>query len=245
VKVDVERWRRVLCYPRVVEGELEARLRELEELGVEELLEEGGTLIDGVKVLGKGCVGVVVAARVRGVKAALKVRRVDADRPSLLGEAELLRKANSVGVGPRLLGATRNFLASEYVEGLPMAEWLKRGPKPEEVREVAGKLLAQCYELDRIGLDHGELVRADKHVIVKGLDPVIIDFESASLDRRPGNVTSIAQYLFIGGWAAKRVAELLRLDESFKARTLELLKRYKRTLSRESFEELLKGLGLK
>lgn len=244
IKLDVARWSKVLCFPRVDEAELARRVEELERLGVEELIEEGDVLIDGVRVLGKGCVGVVVAAKVRGVKAALKVRRVDADRPTLTGEARLLEAANSVGVGPRLLGATDNLLASEFIEGLTLDRWLMAGPKPSEVREVALKALRQCYELDRIGLDHGELSRADRHVIVRGLDPVIVDFESASMNRRPSNVTSMAQYLFIGGWAAKRVAEILGLDEGFRRRALGLLREYKRRGTRGSFEELLRGLEL-
>ena len=103
----------LLCYPRYDSDEGEWRLRELRSLGVEGLELRGRHRVGGMPVLGKGHVGVVVAARFEGASAALKIRRVDADRESLDAEAENLRIANRVSVGPRLLGVSDNFLLME------------------------------------------------------------------------------------------------------------------------------------
>ena len=65
MRIDLAKWGRALCYPRPSEAELQARLRQLEELGVEELVERGRVVIDGVRVLGKGCVGIVIEAVVK------------------------------------------------------------------------------------------------------------------------------------------------------------------------------------
>jgi len=245
LKINVAKWAKALCYPRCSEEELKARLRELEELGVEELLEEGRSSIDGLKVLGKGCVGVVVVAVARGAKLALKARRTDADRESLLREAEMLKVANSLGIGPRLIGATRNFLATELIEGEVIEEWFQCNPDASELIRVMRELLWQCFKLDQAGLDHGELSRAGRHILVsKSGAPVIVDFESASLHRKPRNVTSLCQYFLIRGRAAERVVEALGLSDEDKRRVLRLLRDYKRGASEASLKALLRGLKL-
>lgn len=43
-------------------------------------------------------------------KVALKIRRTDADRSQMYHEADMLKKANSVDVGPKLLDVSENFL---------------------------------------------------------------------------------------------------------------------------------------
>jgi putative serine/threonine protein kinase len=40
-------------------------------------------------------------------------------------EAEMLKKANSVGVGPKLLGVSKNFLLMQFIDGKLLPEWLE------------------------------------------------------------------------------------------------------------------------
>jgi len=244
--IDLGKWSRVLCYPRESPGELEARLEELRQLGVEGLTSRGRVLIGHVRVLGKGCVGIVVEALTAVGRAVLKVRRVDADRPSLEGEAKVLKKVNEMSIGPRLLGYTRDFILMELVEGPHLEEWLSEVEAMPQgcVEEVLRSLLTQCHRLDAVGVDHGELSRAGRHVIVSPRGPVIIDFESSSLTRRPRNLSSITQYLVIrsGAWPkiARRLGVEARAEEVFK-----LLRSYKQEPCEEVFKELLSLLGLK
>jgi putative serine/threonine protein kinase len=104
-----EQYASILCYPRYTKEELENRLRELETHGVSEVEFSGKGNAFNVQVLGKGYVGIVVIAERYGQRLALKIRRVDADRVDLLHEAEMLGKANSVGVGPALVDVSKNF----------------------------------------------------------------------------------------------------------------------------------------
>lgn len=188
----------LLSYPRYEAEEAERRLRELRDLGIRELELRGRHEVRGILVLGKGHVGVVVAARLGCVSVALKMRRVDADRASLETEAANLRVANRVSVGPGLVDASPNFLVMELVDGCYLADWVE-GLGPSDggrLGRVLGCLLEKARRLDSAGLDHGELSRADRHVIVVGDEPRIVDFESASTKRRCSNVTSVAHYLF-------------------------------------------------
>ncbi len=241
-----ERYGKVMCYPRYDLGELRRRVKELKKLGVRAVEFAGGKSAFDVPVLGKGCVGIVVVALTDRGKAALKVRRVDADRAGMQREAEMLRRANAVGVGPRLLGTTENFLLMEFVEGTLLPQWVEmlkgRGTR-SRIREVLREVLEQCWRLDESGLDHGELSRAPKHVIVDSSNnPCLVDFETASLHRRVSNVTSICQYFFIGSQAAKTIKK--KLGEINREDLIKALRTYKQQRTRENFEKVLNVCGL-
>ena len=235
---------KLLTYPSADNAELEARLRELAAIGVSAIRFVGPSMLDGLEVLGKGCVGLVTEAILEDELVALKVRRLDADRPSMQEEARLLRLANSVEVGPRLITATKNFLVMEFFDGIPLFKWANTpGRRVRTVKEVLTNLLNACFRLDAIGLDHGELSRAPKNVLVGGDGQgCIVDFESASMVRRVANVTSLLQYFLFGS-----ISKTLRIPSMFPQRRkiLGALSRYKHEGSVESYGNLLQTLRLK
>jgi len=234
----------IVCYPRFDADEAERRLLELRLLGVEALELRGRHRVGMVPVLGKGHVGVVVAARFGGASAALKIRRVDADRESFAAEAESLETANRVSVGPRLLGASDNFLLMELIEGDYLHDWVG-GLQPSEggrLRRVLRRLIEKARGLDLVGLDHGELSRAHRHVMVDGDEPRIIDFESASTGRRVANVTSITQYVYLNRRMRGLVGGVMPVPEP--GALIEALRRYKRSPTDGSFRGLLGVCGL-
>lgn len=234
----------LICYPRFDDDEAERRLRELHILGVEALELRGRHRVGEVPVLGKGHVGVVVAARFGGASVALKIRRVDADRESLAAEAENLKMANRVSVGPRLLAASANFLLMELVEGDYLPDWVDGlGPSDGDLlRRVLRRLLNKARRLDQVRLDHGELSRAHRHVIVAGGEPRIIDFESASTGRRAANVTSIAHYLYFTRRMRALIGGILPMPEP--DALLQALRRYKRSPTDRNHGGLLNVCGL-
>jgi putative serine/threonine protein kinase len=233
----------ILCYPKTSEAELQTRLKELQEHGVKAVEFSGKTSAFNVPVLGKGFVGIVVVAHLDRQRVALKIRRVDADRLGLQHEAEMLAKANSVSVGPKLIGVSTNFLLMQFIDGDLLPAWLETHEEREHVRGVLSEVLEQCWRLDAIGLDHGELSKAPKHLIINRRGkPFIVDFETASLNRKPSNVTSICQYLFISGAVSRLLAE--KLGEKNKNAIVEALKLYKTGRNHENFEKVLEACGL-
>lgn len=236
-----EKYARILCYPKYDLKELRRRLKELKRLGIKTLEFSGGKMAFNVPVLGKGCVGIVVTAHTDRGKAALKIRRVDADRAGMQQEAEMLRKANAIEVGPNLLDVTENFLLMEFIEGTLLPKWVEmssgKGTRAR-IRRVLRNVLEQCWRLDEEGLDHGELSTAPKHILVDVNDePCIVDFETASVNRRVSNVTSICQYLFLGSHVAKMIKR--KLGKIDKAQLIETLRFYKQGRTRENFENIL------
>ncbi len=242
-ELTAEPYATIICYPRSSKAELRKRLKELERLGVNSVEFSGEKTMLNVQVLGKGCVGIVIIAYADHQKAALKIRRVDADRNSMRHEAELLKKANSVCVGPRLQKVSRNFLLMQFIEGDLLLTWLKKTRSKVRIRRVLRAILEQCFALDCAGLDHGELSRASKHVIVDLADELfLVDFESASLGRKPANVTSVCQFLFLHGETAMKVRKKLgKIDDRA---LLDFLRIYKHDRTRVNFETLLSACGL-
>jgi putative serine/threonine protein kinase len=160
------------------------------------------------------------------------------------GEARLLRLANEIGVGPKLIANSKNFMVMEYLEGKKIIDWireLKGKGSAAKLKSVIKKILEDCYSLDKIHLDHGELSHIHKHVIV-GKSISIIDFESASVNRRVSNVTSATQSIFIGSGILKLVKKIIK--EPQKRKLITSLRKYKNEQSRKNFEEVLQVLGL-
>ncbi len=242
-KLSEEPYASVICYPRPSKAELEVRLKELQKLGVKALEFSGDKQAFNIPVLGKGCVGIVIIAHRKREKAALKIRRVDADRTQMQHEAEMLKKANLVNVGPKLLGVSKNFLLMQFIDGVLLPKWLEIHEGKSRIVTALREVLEQCWRLDKIGLDHGELSYAPKHIIINQKDePAIVDFETASVNRKPSNVTSISQFLFISGAVAKEVAE--KLDRKDRKALIEALKNYKNDRTRGNFESVLTVCGL-
>jgi len=242
-KLSEEPYASIICYPKPSKTELKKRLRELRRLCVETLEFSGEKQAFNTPVLGKGCVGIVTVAYRNGEKVALKIRRVDADRSEMRHEAEMLKKANSVRVGPKLLCVSKDFLLMQFIDGDLFPKWVGKRRGKKHIRKVLREVLEQCWRLDVAGLDHGELSHAPKHIIIdkKNL-PFIVDFETASSNRKPSNVTSICQFLFISGSVAKQMVE--KLGGKDEKAIIEALRRYKKDRTRENFEAVLEACGL-
>jgi putative serine/threonine protein kinase len=236
----MEPYASVLCYPRASETELQRRLEELREHQVKAIEFAGETSAFNVPVLGKGFVGIVVIAHLNGQRVALKIRRIDADRLGLQHEAQMLAKANLAQVGPKLMGVSKNFLLMQLINGNLLPDWLEKHKEKDHVRNVLNDILEQCWRLDNVGLDHGELSKAPKHLIVdRRQKPWIVDFETASIERKPANVTSVCQFLFTsGGTVATAVAEML--GERNREEIVYALRLYKKDRTRENFDRVLK-----
>jgi len=205
---------------------------------------QGELQVGTISILGKGYVGVVVLGKIGRKKVAVKIRRSDSPRKNLKKEAELLKITNRSNVGPKLVGFSKNFLVMEYLDGKKIGDWiasLKKKGSSSQLKTVINKVLEDCYSLDRIGLDHGELSNITKHVIV-GNKTTIIDFESSSTDRKVSNVTSATQALCIGSRISKMVGGMYKIPK--KEKMISVLREYKQKQTRDSFEKLLDVLKL-
>jgi len=244
-KFSEEPYSNILGYPKATNRQIKSRINELEKLKIKSICVEGPTTLGNLAILGKGYVGVVVIAKKGNKAVALKIRRTDSQRKNMKNESVLLKLVNSVKVGPKMIDVSKNFLVMEYLDGEKFSDWieeLKGTGSAKKLKSTIKNILEDCYRLDQIGFDHGELSNISKHVIVGQTKASLIDFESSSTIRRPSNVTSIAQAFFIGSGISKKTQKIYK--NSSKEKIIQALKSYKQEKSRKKFEELLKILKL-
>lgn len=240
-----EPYSKILGYPDANKRQIKSRISELEKLKIKSISLTGPTTLGKLAILGKGYVGVVVLAKKNNKHVALKIRRTDSPRKEMKSEAQLLELVNSINVGPKMFDASKNFLIMEYLEGEKISKWihmLKGVGTVKKLKSIIRKILEDCYRLDQMGFDHGELSNISKHVIVGKEKTTIIDFESSSTNRRPSNVTSITQAIFIGSGIAKKIQRIYKNPS--KDKIIDALKQYKQDKTQESFDNLLKVLKL-
>jgi len=244
-KFSEEPYSQILGYPKATNRQIKSRINELEKLKIKSILLTGPTTLGKLAILGKGYVGVVVLAKKGNKQVALKIRRTDSQRKDMKNESILLKLVNSVDVGPKMFAVSKNFLVMEYIEGEKISDWvnlLKGIGSAKKLKFTIKKILQDCYKLDRLGFDHGELSNVSKHVIVGKTKSTLIDFESSSTKRRPSNVTSITQAFFVGSGIARKTQKIYKNPP--KEKIINALKQYKQEKSQENFEQLLKILKL-
>ena len=240
-----EPYSKILGYPNATNRQIKSRIKELEKLKIKSICLTGPTTIGNLEILGKGYVGIVVLVKRGSKEVALKIRRTDSQRKNMKNESVLLKLVNSVNVGPQIIDVSKNFLVMEYIEGEKFSNWIEMlngSGSVNKLKSTIKNVLEDCYRLDQIGFDHGELSNISKHVIVGKTKVTIIDFESSSTKRRPSNITSITQAFFIGSGIAKQAQRIYK--NSSKEKIIDALKSYKQNKTRENFEKLLKILKL-
>ena len=244
-KFSEEPYSKILGYPNATNHQIKSRINELEKLKIKSICLTGPTTIGNLEILGKGYVGLVVLVKRGNKEVALKIRRTDSQRENMKNESILLKLVNSVSVGPKMIDVSKNFLVMEYIEGKKFSDWiemLKGSGSAKQLKSTIRNVLEDCYRLDQIGFDHGELSNISKHVIVGKNKVALIDFESSSTKRRPSNVTSITQAFFIGSGIAKYAQKIYK--NTSKEKIIVALKSYKQEKTRDNFENLLKILKL-
>src|SRR5574342_1027117 len=150
-KLVEEPYSTILGYPKATKRELTSRITELGKLGVKGISFTGQAMLNSLNVLGKGYVGVVVLSKYKTKESALKIRRIDSSRLEMDSEARLLRLANEVGVGPKFIANSKNFMIMEYLEGKKIIDWigeLKGKGRSAKFKIVIRKVLEDCYNLE-------------------------------------------------------------------------------------------------
>ena len=243
-KFSEEPYSNILGFPNPKKRQVKTRLLELKKNGVTSIAFVGPMEVGSLNVIGKGYVGIVILAKIKNEVFALKIRRSDSPRKKMNDEAKLLQIANKVNVGPKLIKFSKNFLIMEFIKGGKIIDWVTDSNKksPKMLKSVIKKILLDCFYLDQIGLDHGELSVLDKHVLITNKKPTIIDFESSSLKRKTSNVSSATQAILIGTGLAKTIRRQIKIPRRDKI--IRLVRNYKKLKTQESFDELLSGLKL-
>lgn len=232
----------LFCYPKYSNNDYFDRIEELRSLNIKYVILEGNTKLNDTYVLGKGSEGLVlkVIDHYNNVKA-IKVRRTDSSRANIKNEFDLYQYANRYDIGPKVYNCTKNILLMECLDGLSARDWfLSFNSDLTIIRKVLVDILNQCYRLDNIGIDHGQLNQLDNHIIITpdGSRCTIVDFESASKNRKVNNVTSVLQGLLFRGRISKQINNFLRYEQK-KYIFMNRLIAYKHEKSKQNFDSII------
>jgi putative serine/threonine protein kinase len=153
-----------------------------------------------------------------GERFALKVEKQKSTRVEMARkEAEFLKLANSIGVGPKLIAfdLEAKCILMEFVNGERFSDWLFRKRTKKELETFFSELFGQAKKLDKIGLDHGQLGGCARNILVCNGKPVIIDFEKASRNRRVHNLSQLLGEFFYSKHSRyrKRIIEIFGNEE--------------------------------
>ncbi len=170
----------LLCYPSGSMKCIENRWKTLRGIGVRRLLSCGRVSIGRYRVLGKGHSSVVLAAEMEeGLKVAVKVLRSDSKREDLLLECRFMRRAYPVA--PKVYACVNSMIVMELLDGFHLSEFLDNVGNCKEFMLLVAKISEAVNWLDRIGVNHKELVNPLKHVFILHDGRIkIIDYETAS-----------------------------------------------------------------
>ena len=228
----------LLTYPLFDQDTYESRIKELLSLDINGVFSFGKVQLKKICILGKGSVGLVTLARFKGQYFALKIRRTDANRANMFDEVVYQSLANSIGIGPFLVNFSENFILMEFVKGSNIVEWYSSvRTTNERILKCTALILEQCYLLDCLKLDHGQLNRLDRHIIISKDDrPTILDFETSSAMRRVSNITSVSQSIFLHGPIYFRLQDSINKNRT---QIMKNIKDYKTQMNYEKFKKIL------
>jgi len=115
----------------------------------------------------------------------------------------------------------------EYVNGETIDKYLEENGIDEKILQS----LKICRILDRLCINKKEMNHPDKHILISNR-VVFIDFERATIKERPSNVTQFVVYL-------NKKLNLFKWEE-----IADILSRYKREYSDESFSQIIRMFNL-
>jgi len=233
---DFDDVRDVVCYPRPDSEVCAKAIARLKDAGIECYVPFGGTGSGRYRILGRGWSSNVFLARWGRRLVAVKLLRPDSRRKSMLWEGVVWSIASLYSIAPRLHVLDRYFLVVDWVQGPKLGNYV---PKTRlEAMFVVRRLLLKAYLLDKLRIRHGELARPGGQVLldtaVQPPEPYIIDYDSATVNKNPGNFTQ----LFGGLLTINSISTMLKLREKLHL-VRGILKRYKHEQTISVVEEVI------
>ncbi|AIF70227.1 hypothetical protein PAP_09245 [Palaeococcus pacificus DY20341] len=186
----------------------------------------------------KGNTSLVFTGQLKGEKVLIKLQRRDSPRKTLKREAEILEFLKGQGITSELIFAGSfeglDYLVRCFMDGEPI---LYADVEKRHIIEIAQKTL----KLDQLGVDHGQ-IQGGKHILI-GKDVWIIDFEKASLRRKPKNLTSAMAMVFLNdNTISKKIREKFGIEEEFLDALKDAVGVYKKSGNSAKVLELLSTL---
>ncbi len=161
-----------ICYPR---GPCSNLIEEIRLAGIDGLCRSERYPGHHV-ILGKGHSSIVALGLWNNQIVAIKIRRIDSKRKSLVREANLMLEASRGGAAPKPYYFTKNIIIMEYIPGPHFIEAIQSSSWKKAIIQA----LEAARILDSMNILHYELRRPWRHIrFTEGGKALILDYESA------------------------------------------------------------------
>ncbi len=157
--------------------------------------------------------------------------KIEKDVPDFKGaskdEAYFLNRLNKYGIGPKYRGYSNKlrYVRYDYVKGKFLIDFLKEADE-RKIRKIIKICLEKAFKMDLLKINKTEFHKPLKHVLIHKNDAKFIDFERCHYTTNPKNVSQLISFFFKNKNTAK------------------ILKNYKKNISNETFQKVLKSLNL-
>jgi len=244
----------ILCYPKADSECCRHRISFLEKHGINKIINYGSKIVRKLHVIDIGYSSIIVLALTDKDKiVALKLLRRDSRRNSLRRECNITLMASKLGVSPRIHTCNDEILVLEFIDGAPLAYIMTSITNSlnnyfiytNVFKTWLRAAIYKAYLLDIHGIDHGELSRPYKHILISPRGVFIVDYESASTKRKTTNVTSIVSGLLIRkNKLTLAIRSILGLDDEAINELTLILKEYKNKGKEYKYvQKILQKLG--
>ncbi len=207
-------------------------------------------IYDGFKVIGVGFTGISMLALYNNNIVLVKVLRKDSRRESMKYECNIIEKASKIGVAPRLYSCNDKYMVMEFIDGYSLHEYIENFEAISslyDLKIILKSIIYKTFLLDINRIDHGELSRPYKHVLISPKGVFIIDFDSASVSRAPRNLTSILSGLFFRrNKLASKISSVLGVDNNnnLLRRISSIIREYKKRIDFSVVLEIMRALKI-
>ena len=190
-----------------------------------------------IHYLAKGKRGYIHTGIFKKKKVAIKTKNPSSSvDTAIVREAQSLKKVNKLGIGPKLITSTKDYVMYMFIEGDIIIERFP-GLKKEETMKMIKDLLTQMKVLDDNNLQKEEMHHPWKHIILtKTNKPILIDFERLRYSQKPQNITQFCQFI-----SSKRVISILekkkiKVDDK---KILSIAKEYSKNRDKDIIKKIM------
>jgi len=168
-----------------------------------------------------------------GKEFAIKTKKPDLNFDTLKNEARFLRLLNKKGIGPKIIGEGKSYVAYEFVKGERFIDWLEKSKNP---LKVIKKVLWFCRVMDKLKINKKEMHKPVKHILVYNNKPQMIDFERCYFTKKPKNLTQFCQFLI-----SKDISKILNKKGFIinRIRLVQILKSYKKEETDKNYNQVI------
>lgn len=184
-------------------------------------------IIKDYKFLKEGWRGKIYRGKFNEKDVIIKIARIPSLSEKIRKEGEIIEIVNLKNIGPNLVLYGFDFIITEFIEGMHLKEILDSPTLPHILEEI----LMQARELDKLNISKDEMHRPYTNIIVSKNKTFLIDFESSKITNKPQNVTQ-----FVSFWLSYFRTHIKPFETDF---VIELLKKYKRNYSGDTFKEII------